>query len=306
MKLSIIIPVYNESENIEELYARLKKTLIKDFSKFNYEMLFIDDGSTDQSFSIIQNLSKKDKKIHAIQFSRNFGHHAAISAGIKFVSGNYVVMMDGDLQDRPEEIIKLYNTLLKGYDIVYGIRTKRCEPFMKHITSILFWKLINKISGLNVPENQSMLRIFNKNVHSALKEFKESSRFYAGMFAWVGYKQGICKIKNDRRKNGKSKYSFSKMFALTINATLGFSNLPLYYISYTGIIVSFLAVILGVVFIVRKIVFNLGLIGWPSLFILLSFLGGIIIFSIGVLGIYISKIYQESLDRPLYITRRII
>lgn len=303
MLLSIIIPVYNESGNVTQLYTLLKQCLKKDFSSFKYEIVFIDDGSSDDTYTLLSTLHKKDAHVKVIQFSRNFGHHIAITAGFDLAKGDYIIVMDGDLQNAPEQITLLYKKLLEGYDMVYAVKKQRNESFFKKIPSVLFWKMIVKLSGLPITPNQMMLRIFTKKVLLSLQEFKEHNRFYAGIFTWIGFKQASVVVDVNKRYSGKSKYSFSKMAALSLNAVFGFSNLPLYYISYIGMTIALLSFIFGAFYVIRKIVFNLGAIGWPTLIFLVSFIGGIIIFSIGVLGIYLSKIYQESMKRPLYITK---
>src|SRR5258708_8014065 len=209
--------------------------------------------------------------------------------------------MNGDLQEQPEDIIHLYTKLKLGYDIIYGIRKENHESFLKKLSSKAFWKFINSFTGMEIPGDQAMLRMFNKKVLFALKDFRESNRFYAGLFSWVGFHHSTCIVNYLPRKKGKSKYSFMKMLLLSIDAALGFSNKPLYLISYLGIIISLSSIIFGLYTIYMRIFFNIGILGWPSLMALISFIGGISIFSIGIIGIYVGRLHQEAMRRPLYI-----
>lgn len=305
MKLSIVVPVYNESENILELYKRLHRALKRDFSGFEYEIVFVDDGSIDETFKKILSVRKKNKHVKVIKFSRNFGHHIALSAGMRHSTGAYTVIMDGDLQERPEDIIRLYKTLIrKKCDIVFGVKADRNDTFFKKLTSVLFWKTFGYLLGGKAILNQSTMRIFNKKVLSVVNEFDEAYPFYAGIFSWIGFRRCTCNITIDERFKGESKYSFPKMIGLSMSAILGFSNLPLYYISYLGIVISFVSFLIGFFYIIRKLFFGIGILGWPTLIVLLTFIGGLIILSIGILGIYISKIYYHSLDRPRYIIEK--
>ncbi|MEI6221805.1 MAG: glycosyltransferase family 2 protein [bacterium] len=300
-KISIVVAVYNEEENIQELYNRLKKTLLNDFSNFSHEIIIIDDGSTDSTFIKLAKIKSQDPTVTGIQLSRNFGHHIALTAGLENATGTTIVMMDGDLQDQPEEIIKLYNKQQEGYDLVIGTRKERKDNIIKKYTSIFGWWFLNKLSGLNMQPNQAMLRIFNMKVLKSLQAFKELNRNYPGIFAWIGYKQTTLPIEHAKRFKGKTKYSFKKMISLTLNATLGFSNKPLYYICYCGLTISSLSIVYGIYVLLIKVVCNQGIIGWSSMMVLLSFIGGIILFSLGVIGLYIGRLYQETLNRPLYI-----
>ena len=300
-KISIIIPVYNEEDNLNELYKRLKTVIVENFAELEYEIIFVDDGSTDRSFEVIKSLHEKDRNVFGIQFSRNFGHHIAIMAGIQNASGNFTVLMDGDLQDKPEEIPKLYNKLKEGFNLVIGIRDKRKDIFIKKFFSKCFFEVMKMLADINIPENQTMLRIFDDKVLKELKKIKESHIFLAGLFAWIGFKQGTCLVTHDKRMNGKSKYNFVKSMILATDAILSFSSKPLSYISISGLIISVLAVVYGIFIILMKLIYGFGLTGWPSIIAVTTFIGGITLFSIGVLGLYIGRLYRQSLNRPLYI-----
>ncbi|MBF0274601.1 MAG: glycosyltransferase family 2 protein [Nitrospinae bacterium] len=296
MKLSVIVPLLNESENLPELYKRLTSVITKEFSDFDREIVFIDDGSSDNSYSIIEGFQTNDSCIKSIQLSRNFGHHNAVAAGIDNVDGDFIVVMDADLQDRPEDIPPLYKKLSEGFDVVYGVKEHNNTTLFKTIASKIFWWLLGKISEQEINANQSSLRIFTKPVLKALQKIKESNRFYAALFCWVGFKQTSVKVEHDKRHQGSSKYSFLKLFTLAINAIIGFSNKPLYFIFLSGIFILFLSLMF---FFLLLSGFNNPLL---SLFSLIT--GGLILVSLGTVGIYVERLFQQSLNRPLYIIKK--
>lgn len=299
--LSVIIPIHNEEENIKELHTRLVTT-IKSI-KLDYEIIFVDDGSTDNSLAQLKALHKEDKKVKIISFSRNFGHHIALTAGIDTAQGDFTVIMDGDLQDRPEEIPTIYKKLQEGYNAVISIRKERQDSAFKKWGSNMFFFLTNKIANINMPPNQSMLRIIDKSVLAELKKFREIHFMLAGIMSWVGFKQTTCLVQHDARKHGHSKYNLRKSIMMTLDAIISFSHKPLLYISSLGIFMAFLAILYSLYIIYQKIVHNIGLAGWPSLISVTTFLGGLILFSLGLVGLYVGRVYEQSLNRPLYIIK---
>ena len=297
-EISIIIPIYNEEENLKELYKRLFKVLLN--LRKTYEMIFVDDGSTDKSFEILNELHKIDNNVKIIQFSRNFGHHIAITAGLDHCTGKLVVLMDGDLQDQPEEIPKLLNKLNKGYDIVYGIKKNRQDKLFKRITSKIFVFLIKKIIQEKIEINNTIFRIMKRKVVLELNKCRETNRYIIGLFGYVGFKQTGIEINHNKRFRGKTKYSLFKMLKLTFDAVFSFSILPLRMTTLIGISISLISFILGTYFILKKIIYSTAISGWSSLIVSIFFLGGIQLIMIGILGEYIGRNYIETKKRPLY------
>jgi len=303
---SVVIPIHNEEENISELYRRLtvemkKLCLDEGLSEDNYEIIFVNDGSTDRSWELIKKLHEDDPMIKGINFSRNFGHHIAITAGIDYAKGSAVILSDGDLQDPPEEIPKLYNEYKYGYDLVYGIRQHRQDPILKKITSYIFWWILRKFSGVNIPSNQTMLRIMSRRIIDVIKEMKEYSRFIHGMMAWVGFKVSTIEIRHSPRVRGKSKYNIPKLFKLAFHAVTAFSTLPLRLATYTGLICSFISLVFGIYFIWRQIFYGIPVMGFASIIVSIFFTGGMQLLVLGILGEYIGRTYQQGQQRPLYI-----
>ncbi len=306
--LSVIIPVCNEEENIHELYGRLSAVLGKlcvdeGHSSDDYEIIMIDDGSTDRSWQNIQDLHVKDVKLKGLSFSRNFGHHIAITAGLDYAKGAVLILMDGDLQDPPEEIPKLYEVLKEGHDLVYGIREHKHDSIPRKITSYMFWWMIRKFSNVDIPQGQTMLRIMSRKLADTIKEMRESARFIHGMMAWAGFKTAQVTVKHDSRLKGKSKYNIPKMFGLAFHAVTSFSTVPLRIATYTGFISSFLSLIIGVYFIYKKIIYGVPVLGYASIIVSIFFVGGIQLLIFGIFGEYLGRTYQEVQKRPLYILR---
>ncbi len=307
-QFSIVIPIYNEEENIPELYNRLTTLMDRlceseGYSRNDYEIIMVDDGSNDNSWSLIKNLNTKDNRVKGISFSRNFGHHIAITAGLDHSKGKVIILMDGDLQDPPEEIPKLYEKYKEGYDIVYGIRLERKDPFLKKLSSKIFWWMLKQFSGVNMPAGQTMLRILSRNVVDILNEMREYSRFIHGMMAWTGFKQTQVLIQHAPRTKGKSKYNIPRMFKLAFHAITSFSTVPLRLATWLGISSAFLSLFFGIYFIVRKIFYNIPVPGFASIIVAIFFVGGVQLLVLGIFGEYIGRTYQEVQKRPLYIVR---
>lgn len=307
INFSVVIPIYNEEENMPELYSRLTgvlEKLCKDEGKVDdYEIIMVDDGSNDSSWTLIKGLHEKDKRVKGISFSRNFGHHIAITAGLDFAKGRAIILMDGDLQDPPEEIPKLYETFKRGYDLVYGIRQQRHDPVFKKMTSYLFWWILRRFSGVDIPQGQTMLRIMSRRLVDAVKEMREYARFIHGMMAWAGFKSTTIEIEHSPRIKGKSKYNLPKMFRLAFHAVTSFSTVPLKLAIYTGFTSSFLSFLVGLYFIYRKLFYNIPVLGYASIIVSIFFVGGIQLLVIGIFGEYLGRTYQEVQKRPLYIMK---
>jgi glycosyltransferase involved in cell wall biosynthesis len=268
---------------------------------YDFEMLFIDDGSTDNSTDILSGLYKKDKKIKVISLSRNFGKEKAMSAGIDHAIGDAMVIIDADLQDPPELIPSLLSEWEKGFDVVYAIRKKRKrESIVKKMTSLLFFKTFNVFSKVKIPKNVGDFRIIDRVVAEALKELPEYNRFMKGLFSWVGFKQTGIYYDRDPRYAGKTKWNYAKLFDFAMEGITSFSYLPLKLASFLGIIVSFLSFFYAVFIFIRTIIFSNPVPGYPSLIVIILFLSGIQLFTIGIIGEYIGRTYYESKRRKLY------
>lgn len=302
--ISIIVPVYNEEENIHEFYKRTTKVL--DNLQQPYEIIFIDDGSTDSSFEKINKIYGNDKRIKIIQFSRNFGHQIALTAGIDYASGDAVIMMDADLQHPPELIPELIKKWKEGYDIVYTIREKNKNPgFLKKLTSQLFYSLLNKISKIDIPEGAADFRLLSRPVVENLRNFKERNRFIRGLISWIGYKKVAIPYIADVRFAGKSKYTFKKMLKFAISGITSFSSVPLYFSAFLGSIIAGVSFVYALHAIYAKFFTNRVVPGWTSILVSVLFLGGIQLITIGILGEYLAKIYDEVKQRPLYIVKQV-
>lgn len=308
MKFSVIIPIHNEEENIPELYSRLVSVLehvctVEGYSTEEFEIIMVDDGSTDTSWLLLQEFHEKDRRIKGIRFSRNFGHHIALSAGIDHAHGDSVILMDGDLQDIPEEIPKMYDELKKGYDLVYGIREQRHDSIMKKVSSYLFWWFLRRLAHMDIPPGQTMLRIMSRRMVNILKEMREHARFIHGMMAWTGFSATTVPVKHNPRVKGKTKYTIPRMFKLAFHAVTSFSTVPLRLAIYIGFLSSLLSLIVGLYFIYKKLFLNIPVLGYASIMVSLFFVGGIQLLMLGIFGEYIGRTYQEVQKRPLYITK---
>ncbi len=302
MKLSIVIPVYNEEGNISLIYDRIYKTMKK--IKINYEIIFINDGSTDKSYDIMKSINKNDKKVKLINFSRNFGHHIAVTAGMDYATGDAVVLMDCDLQDPPELIPDLIKKWEEGYKIIYttGQYLKNIS-FFKRITSKLFQKILMKITNINIPFGSGIFSLIDKKVLDNLRLIRERHRFIKGLIGWLGFKQTKVEYIREKRHTGQTKYKLGKMILLAIDSITAFSISPLRIATYFGFFISGISLCYGIYLIIGRIFFNKFLIsmGWPSIMIAILFLGGVQLITLGIIGEYIGRIYNETKRRPLYV-----
>ncbi|MBI5127053.1 glycosyltransferase family 2 protein [Candidatus Roizmanbacteria bacterium] len=303
MKISIVIPFYNERGNVNIIYKRLSVTLRKYFRNFSYEIIAVDDGSQDITLELLKKLRKKDNNIKIIGFSRNFGHHIAITAGLDHAAGDYIVMMDGDLQDQPEEIVNLFNKLKKGYDVVYAVRKNKKFGILKKLSSSLFNYIIKFLINENIIINSTIFRIMTKQVKESIGQLRESNRYIVGLVGWVGFKHGYCFVEHGERSNGKTKYNFFKQLDLAINAITSFSDYPLKIANRVGLLLVMASFVLNIYIIFRKFAYNTPIIGWTSLFSSIILIGGIQIILLGIMGEYLGKNYIESKKRPLYVIK---
>lgn len=301
-RISVVIPIYNEQENIPELYRRLTTT----FSRlgFRYEFIFVDDGSHDDSFQLLRSLHERDDHVKVLSLSRNFGHQVAISAGIDHASGDAVIVMDGDLQDPPDILSEFIQKWEHGYEVVYAIRTKRKENFLKRAAYTVFYRILNKVSYLDIPLDSGDFCIMDRRVVDVIRGLPERNRFVRGLRTWAGFHQTGLSYERDRRFAGRPKYTFGKLLKLAYDGIFSFSTTPLRIAIYTGIVAAFVAFAGAAVVIYEKLVNDIPIAGWASTMVTLFFLGGIILVTLGIVGEYIGRIHEEVKHRPLYVLRQ--
>jgi len=297
---TIVIPVYNEEDNIPVLYQRLvnvMKTLPLD-----YEIIFVDDGSTDSSLVRIRELSRSDENVYYISFTRNFGHEAASTAGLDAAKGDCIILMDADLQDPPELIPKMIELWRQGYHLVYAKRRRRAgESLFKRISAYAFYRILNLMSDLKFPLDTGDFRLMDKVVVEDFKKCREKNRFVRGLTAWVGYNQVGIEYDRDERYAGRTKYNPLKLLLLSIDVITGFSIVPLRIVTYAGFLITALSLCMTLIVIIQKIFFGLNIPGYALLTSGLFFLGGVQTFFLGILGEYVGRIYREVQKRPLYL-----
>ncbi len=299
--LSVVIPVYNEEKVLDKLFARLLPVL----EKYNYELIFVDDGSKDKTAELIKKKARQNNRIKLISFQRNFGHQIALSCGYDYAKGDCVISLDADLQDPPEVIDKMIEKWRQGFKIVYGQRLDReTDSFFKRTTADLFYKLINYLSDVKLPQHVADFRLLDREVVDFLRKLPEKSRFLRGLVAWPGYESAVVQYKRDPRAAGKTHYSLAKMINFALEGIISFSTKPLYLATYLGF---FSAIIggLGILYaVVGRIFFSqYWVTGWTALFVSIMFMGGVQLITIGIIGEYIGKIYKELQNRPLYLVK---
>ena len=298
---SIIAPIYNESGNIQELYRRLREVL--DSTGEYWELILIDDGSTDDSADLIRQYADQDTRVKPVIFARNFGHQLAVTAGLDYSQGDAVVIIDSDLQDPPEVILDLISKWKEGYQVVYAVRAEReGESWFKLFTASLFYRLITSITDVKIPLDAGDFRLLDRKVVNVLKQMRERHRFLRGMSSWVGFHQTGVPYRRAARQVGETKYPFRKMFRLAINAVTSFSYFPLQLATYIGFIAAGLSILsIPVVIAIRLWGTETPLLGQATTLIAVLFLGGAQLISLGILGEYIGRLYDEAKGRPLYI-----
>lgn len=298
--LSVVVPVFNEEGNLPELYRRLTAVLSALTEK--YEIIFVNDGSSDSSLRLIEDFAAADSRVYYIALSRNFGHQVAVSAGLDYARGRATVIMDADLQDPPELIPELYGKHTEGYQVVYVRRRKReGESAFKKISAKLFYRLMRRVARIDMPMDTGDFRLIDHHIVSCLRRMPEQSKFLRGQIAWMGYRQTGIELDRPERKHGRSGYSVSKMFALAFDGITGFSNKPLEWVSRMGLIVFLIALAVIIYSLIRHYVYHQTVEGWTSIIASSMFIGGIQLLSIGVIGSYIARINKNTDDRPLYL-----
>lgn len=302
MKISLIIPCYNEEESLVPLYEELKK-VSGSLSNYTFEMLFIDDGSKDKTLSILKDYAKEDERIRYISFSRNFGKEAAMYAGFCNATGDYIAVMDADMQDPPSLLPEMVKILEKGeYDSVATCRTTRKgEPKIRSFFAKIFYKLMRKISDVDMIDGARDFRLMKRTMVDAIVSMGEVNRFSKGIFGWIGFKTYWFPYTNVERVAGKTKWNFWKLMKYSLDGIIGFSDTPLRMVSWGGFVFTFIAIIMLLVVFIRALLFGDPVAGWPSTICIILFVSGVQLFSLGVIGQYISKIYKETKRRPQYI-----
>lgn len=302
MDLSIIIPIYNEEANINYLYQRLKPILQQ--MGVAYELIFVNDGSIDKSLVLIKALAGADPKLKYIDFSRNFGHQIAITAGLENSSGKAVVFIDADLQDPPELIPQLFSKWQEGYQVVYAKRrSRKGEGYMKRMTAKMFYRLLSRITTVYIPIDTGDFRIVDRKVINILKQMPEQHKFLRGQISWIGFNQTYIEYDRNERKAGKTNYTYKKMFSLAIDGITSFSNFPLRFATYTGFFVSAIAFFLIIYALYGRFILKSNQPGWTSLMLSVLFIGGIQLLCIGIIGEYISRMSSNVRNRPLYVIK---
>jgi glycosyltransferase involved in cell wall biosynthesis len=302
--LSVVIPVYKAENTLHELYTRLKAAL-ESINK-NFEIILIEDCGGDRSWEMINELARLDSRVKGIKFSRNFGQHYGITAGLDYCMGDWVIVMDCDLQDQPEEIPRLYQKAIEGYDVVLANRGKRKDPFFKRCFSWTFYKIFSYFLDLDYDGQAGNFRIISKKVVLSFRQMRENLRFFGGLITWMGFKTASIEVTHASRADGKSTYTFKKLWKLASDVIIAYSDKPLRLAVRLGFIMSFLACIYGIYLIVRSMLYHSTVPGWTSLIVSIYFIGGIIIAILGIIGIYLGKTFDETKKRPLYIIEELI
>lgn len=300
--ISVVVPCYNEQGALPFYYDKMKEVMAL-LPELSFEIIIVDDGSTDGTLEAAKQLAKCDERIRYISFSRNFGKEAAMYAGLKNASGKYTAIMDADLQDPPEMLPEMYRVITEeGYDAVGTRRvTRKGEPPVRSFFARKFYKIMSRISKANMVDGARDYRLMNRKYVDALLSLGEYNRFSKGLFGWVGFKVKWLEFENVNRIAGETKWSFGQLFLYSLDGIVAFSNVPLYMASIAGI-GSFIAAIAAMIFIiVRRLVFGDPVAGWASTVVIILFIGGIQLLSIGILGLYLSKLYLEAKNRPIYL-----
>ena len=302
MKISIVIPCYNEQEAIPYFYREINKISKK--LKEDFEFIFVNDGSKDNTLITIKRLSNKDKRIKYIDLSRNFGKEAAMLAGLEYSKGDLVAIMDADLQDPPELLPKMIYYIKKGYDSVGTRRvTRKGEPPIRSFFARLFYKIINKMSKIEMVDGARDYRLMTRQMVNSIISLKEYNRYSKGLFSFVGFKTKWIEFENVNRVAGETKWNFLKLFLYAIEGIVGYSTLPLTLAAVFGVLFCFISMILIIFIIIRTLVWGDPVAGWPSLVCIMFMIGGIQLFCTGIIGIYLSKTYLETKKRPIYIIK---
>ncbi len=301
--ISVVIPVYRAEECLDELYKRLMAALESISS--NFEIILVEDCGGDNSWKIIEKLAREDSRVHGIQFSRNFGQHYGITAGLDHSHGDWVVVMDCDLQERPEEIPRLYAKAQEGYDVILARCSKRRHPFLKRVASRLFYRLFSYLTDMDKDGGNSSMCIISRKVVVNFCLMREHLRVFGGLLHWMGFPTASVEIEHAQRPKGKSSYSLAKLLKLGFEGLIAYSDKPLRFAIQFGFLMASFAFCMGLYFLIRAKVYGVSVLGWSSIIVSMYFIGGIIIAFLGIIGIYLGKTFSESKKRPLYIINKV-
>jgi dolichol-phosphate mannosyltransferase len=300
MELSVIIPVFNEEKNVALLHQRLTEVIQK--ISGSYELVFVNDGSRDQTLQLVKGIAATDPHVKYINFSRNFGHQIAVTAGLDYCGGDAIVIIDADLQDPPELITEMYAKMKEGYDVVYAKRKSRQgETFMKKLTAKVFYRLLQRITSVNIPVDTGDFRIISHKIVKVLKQMPEQQKYLRGQIAWAGYRQTYIEYERQQRHAGETGWPYRKMIRFALDGITSFSNFPLKFATASGIIVFVISFLLMLYALYSRFVTKEFVAGWTSLMLVVLFIGGIQLLSIGIIGEYISRMSANIRNRPLYI-----
>lgn len=303
--LSVVAPCFNEEGVLHELYRRVSQVL--DGAGESWELVLVNDGSRDRTPDIMRELHARDPRVKVIDFARNFGHQIAVTAGMDYARGDAVVLIDADLQDPPELILDMLAKWRQGYEIVYAVRTERKgETWFKRFTAKLFYRLIYKITDINIPMDTGDFRLMDRKVVNALKTMREKHRFLRGMSVWVGFRQTGVQYVRAERYAGETKYPFGKMLKFALDGITSFSYLPLQLATYIGFIAALLAVVGIIITVILRLSGSQAFYGQATTLVSVLFLGGVQLISLGIIGEYLGRIYDEVKGRPLYIVREVL
>ncbi|MBR3152735.1 MAG: glycosyltransferase family 2 protein [Clostridia bacterium] len=302
-KISIIVPCYNEEEVLHIFYDKI--TDVSRGIDADFEYIFVDDGSKDKTLEILKDYSKRDSRVRFISFSRNFGKESAMYAGLKAATGDYVAIMDADLQDPPDLLNEMYQTLLtKEYDCVATKRkTRKGEPVLRSLFSVMFYKIINHMSQTEIVNGARDYRLMTRKMVDSILQVTEYNRFSKGIFSWVGFKTKWIAYDNIERAAGKTKWSFWKLFRYSLEGITAFSTAPLVFSAFIGIFFCMISFLMILFIIAKTLIYGDPVSGWPSTICIILFVGGIQLFSLGIMGQYLSKEYMEVKNRPIYIVK---
>ena len=304
-KISVIVSCYNEEEALPLFYEEMERVRKKDFENIDFEYIFVDDGSKDKTLEEMKELRKKDSKVRYISFSRNFGKEAAMYAGLEAATGDYVTLMDADLQDPPALLRQMYDTIKnEGYDCVGTRRvTRKGEPPIRSFFARMFYKIINKMSDIEMVDGARDYRLMTRQMVNAIINMKEYNRYSKGLFSFVGFKTKWIEYENVERVAGETKWSFWKLLRYAVEGITAFSTTPLIISSVIGLVFCLIAFLMIIVIIIRTMIFGDPTSGWPSTVCIIFLVSGIQLFSLGIIGQYLSKTYLEVKNRPIYIVR---
>jgi glycosyltransferase involved in cell wall biosynthesis len=304
MQVSVVVPVLNEEHNVRELWSRLARVL--DAEGVDFEVIFVDDGSTDATPDILRALHDVDARVKSLRLARNFGHQAAISAGLRACGGDAVVTLDGDLQDAPELLPAFLERWRAGYQVVYAVREQRAGSPLKRAAYRMFYRMLQRLSHVPLPLDSGDFSLMDRRVVDVLNAMPERVRFVRGMRSWVGFRQTGVPQTREARFAGRPKYTYRKLVRLALDGFVGFSYRPLQLASLLGIIVSGISLMLSVLLVLLKLIHGIPLVGWTSLIVAVLFLGGIQLICVGILGEYVGRIYDEVRQRPPYVVASVL